>query len=216
MRNLTMHIMLVVLMSMASTKAFAYDIAVQNADGKTIYYNYINNGMELEVTYRNNDYNSYLGDIVIPEAVTYMNRTRKVTSIGSNAFYGCKYLTSVTIPNNVTSICGWAFQNCSKLISVTISNGVTSIGVCSFKGCSSLISLIIPNSVTSIGNSSFSGCSGLTMVTLPNSITTISDNLFSGCSCLTSVTIPNSVTSIGEYNQEIKGETNVEIIPVIA
>ena len=30
------------------------------------------------------------------------------------------------------------------------------------------------------------------------------------------VVIPNSVTCIGEYNQEIKGETNVEIIPVIA
>ena len=28
--------------------------------------------------------------------------------------------------------------------------------------------------------------------------------------------IPNSVTRIGEYNQEIKGETNVEIIPVSA
>ena len=36
------------------------------------------------------------------------------------------------------------------------------------------------------------------------------------CSGLTSLTIPNSVTSIGEYNQEIKGETNVEIISVIA
>jgi len=30
------------------------------------------------------------------------------------------------------------------------------------------------------------------------------------------VDIPNNVTNIGEYNQEIKGETNVEIIPVIA
>ena len=33
---------------------------------------------------------------------------------------------------------------------------------------------------------------------------------------IASVTIPDSVTSIGEYNQEIKGETNVEIIPVSA
>ena len=37
-----------------------------------------------------------------------------------------------------------------------------------------------------------------------------------GCSGLTSITIPNSVTTIGEYNQEIKGETNVEIIPLSA
>ena len=30
------------------------------------------------------------------------------------------------------------------------------------------------------------------------------------------VTIPDTVTTIGEYNQEIKGKTNVEIIPVSA
>ena len=46
--------------------------------------------------------------------------------------------------------------------------------------------------------------------------TSIGESAFFGCTILTSVTIPNSVTSIGEYNQEIKGETNVEIIPVSA
>lgn len=47
-------------------------------------------------------------------------------------------------------------------------------------------------------------------------VTEIGGEAFAYCHSLTSITIPNSVTSIGEYNQEIKGETNVEIIPVNA
>jgi len=67
--------------------ASAHDIEVQNADGVTIYYNYINNGTELAVTFLGSKYdsysNEYQGNVVIPEEVTYMNRTRKVTSIGN-------------------------------------------------------------------------------------------------------------------------------------
>ena len=58
-------------------------------------------------------------------------------------------------------------------------------------------------------------------VTIPEtvngySVTSIGNSAFSSCERITTITIPNSVTNIGEYNQEIKGETNVEIIPVIA
>ncbi len=53
--------------------ASAYDIEVENADGVTIYYNYITDATELEVTYKTTSYNSYSGNIVIPEEVTYMN-----------------------------------------------------------------------------------------------------------------------------------------------
>ena len=71
-------------------------------------------------------------------------------------------------------------------------------------------------SVTSIGGYAFRNCNGLTSITIPNSVTSIGNNAFEMCSSLTSITIPNSITSIGEYNQEIKGKTNVEIIPVSA
>ena len=156
--------------------ASAYDIEVKNADGVTIYYNYINNGTELEVTFRDSQhdfYFKYKGNVAIPEEVTYMNRTRKVTSIGDNAFEYCSGLTSVTIPNSVTSIGSQAFDGCKSLTSITIPNSVTSIGNYAFRECSGLTSVTIPNSVTSIGCNTFCGCSGLTSVTIPNSVTTL-------------------------------------------
>ena len=146
--------------------ASAYDIAVKNADGVTIYYNYYNNGTELEVT-RKSEYSSdrYSAAIInIPEEVTYMGRTRKVTSIGNEAFYNCRGLTSVSIPNSVTNIGYEAFRGCSGLTSVTIPNSVTSIGDDAFFSCSSLTTVTIPNSVTTIGKNAFGGCTGLTSV----------------------------------------------------
>jgi len=183
-----------ILLSMVGTKALAYDIKVENADGVTIYYNYINDGKELEVTCY-----GYSGSVVIPEEVTYMNRSRKVTSIGENAFDGCSELTSVTIPNSVTSIGKSAFYYCMKLTSISIPNSVTSIGVSAFQHCINLTSVTIPNSVTSIGDVAFAGCTSLTSVTIGTSVTSIGEGAFNGCSGLTSVTIPNSVTSIGDY-----------------
>ena len=47
---------------------------------------------------------------------------KDVTIIGQYAFYNCKSLTSVTIPNSVTSIGGYAFQNCSGLTEVHITD----------------------------------------------------------------------------------------------
>ena len=201
MKHLCTKILLAMLMSMMGINAFAHDIEVKNADGVTIYYNYINDGKELEVTFRGSYgseyYNEYQGNIVIPEEVTYMNRTRKVISIGSEAFYVCRGLTSVTIPNSVTSIGEGAFYDCRGLTSVTIPNSVTSIGNRTFYDCRGLTSVTIPNSVTSIGSEAFWNCSGLTSVTIPNSVTNIGNYAFYVCSGLTSVTIPNSVTSIG-------------------
>lgn len=55
----------------------AHNIEVKNTDGVTIYYNYINDGTELKVTFKGDysySYNEYQGNVVIPEEVTYMDR----------------------------------------------------------------------------------------------------------------------------------------------
>ena len=181
--------MLTALSLLMSIGANAYDVEIEG-----IYYNLNTEDCVAEVTRGDNKYES---DVIIPKSFLHDGVTYSVTSIGSYAFYNCRSLTSVTIPNSVTSIGDRAFYYCSGLTSVTIPNSVTSIDWNAFAFCSGLTSVTIPNSVTSIGNSAFSGCSGLTSITIPNSVTSIGDGAFSGCSGLTSVTIPESVTSIG-------------------
>ena len=82
-----------------------------------IYYNILSEEEKtVEVTYRGNysdSYsNEYTGSVVIPESVTYNGATYSVTSIGKEAFSGCIWLRSITIPNSVTSIGEFAFHGC--------------------------------------------------------------------------------------------------------
>lgn len=214
-------------MSMIGTKALAYDFAIDNTDGVTIYYKYINNGTELEVTYKDNSYRVYQGSVAIPENVTYMGRTRKVTSISKNAFYSCGGLTSITIPKSVTSIGEEAFNSCFSLTSVHISDLESWCKIKFGDGISNPLfhahhlflngveikDLVIPNSVTSIGNNLFRNCSNLTSITIPNSVTSIGWNAFFGCTGLTTITIPNSVTSIG--NNAFNGVDLISVVSLI-
>ncbi len=88
----------------------------------------------------------------------------ELTTIGDKAFYYCRSLTSVTIPDSVTTIGNEAFYQCHSLTSVTIPDSVTTIGDYAFYYCTSLTSVTIPDSVTTIGEGAFYYCSSLTIV----------------------------------------------------
>lgn len=219
MKHKYLKLLLVVLMGMAGLNVSAYDIAVENADGVTIYYNFINEGTELSVCQGNGvveDFYSedYSGSVVIPASVSYEDNIYPVTSIGKWAFQYCLGLTAVTIPNSVTFISEYAFSWCENLSSVYIPNSVTAIGDAAFIGCSKLTSITIPNSVTTVGKEIFDS-TGLSSplynatvffymppsyegaYTIPDGITTIAGSAFSYCTGLTSITIPDCLASVG-------------------
>ncbi len=150
-----------------------------------IKYDYDMSEMEAAVVkYEGNDV--YL---TIPSTVTVNGTDCSVTSIGDNAFYDCRSLTSVTIPSSVTSIGDGAFYICTSLTSVTIPDSVTSIGDSAFFTCGSLVSITIPSSVTSIGNSAFFSCESLVSITIPSSVTSIGENAFNSCYSLTDILV---------------------------
>ena len=124
------------------------------------------------------------------------------TSIGKNAFDGCRNLTDVVISSGVTSIGEDAFEFCEKLTNTSISNilkEATSIGEGAFRGCTSLTSVEIPKSVTSIDVAAFGQCSNLTSVKILGTITSIAKSTFIVCGKLRDIEIPVSVTSIGDW-----------------
>ena len=138
------------------------------------------------------------GEVKIPKTVLYNGAIYTVTAIKYNAFWNCRELTSIIIPNSVLAIEYLAFGNCSSLKKIEIPNSVVGIGTGAFAGCSSLTSITIPNGVTEISQDMFDGCSSLTSVTMSNSVTNIGIAAFYNCVNLTSITIPNSVTGINE------------------
>ena len=151
----------------------ASNTSVKNAEGVEIWYDFDSSTKTACVTYKGDNDNfysnyEYTGEVVIPSTVTYEGVEYSVTSIGSDAFYYCRGLISVTIPESVTSIGDYAFSYCNSLTSIMIPEGVTSIGASAFSVCSGLTSVTIPESVTSIGVDAFYKCRALTSITSKN------------------------------------------------
>jgi hypothetical protein len=126
------------------------------------------------------------GTGVAKTSVTAFSFPSSVTSISSNAFYGCQSLPSITIPASVISIESSAFMLCSCLINVDANNpNYSSLDGVLFNKNQTIL---IQSPVSKTGN-----------YTVPSSVTSIEVAAFWYCSGLTAITISSSVTSIGIY-----------------
>ena len=87
-----------------------------------------------------------------------------VIIIGDAAFYNCRGLTEIKLPDKLTTIEDFAFYYCSGISTVILPSTVQSIGQASFYGCTKMTEIYIPKSITEIPVGAFSQCIALSDV----------------------------------------------------
>ena len=113
---------------------------------------------------------------------------RKVTEIGTTAFYAATGLRDVTIPDSVTGIGPSAFYECGSLTGVSIPDSVLEIDDYAFCLCGSLKDVTIPDSVLRIGKMAFTA-SAIADITIPASVEEIGRWAFGSCHGLTDIEV---------------------------
>lgn len=137
----------------------------------------------------------YTGVIEIPESVIYEGDSYPVKVIADKAFFGCKSLSTITIPKTITRIGGHAFKGCSSLTTVNYNatNCVIAAGKAgkaitpAFEDCKSITNINLSADVVSIPEYIFWGCTGISEITIPEHVTSIGGRAFCDCSNLTKV-----------------------------
>lgn len=113
-----------------------------------------------------------------------------VTTITDYAFYGCKNLSNVKLPESLISIGKDAFSTCNKLETINIPSAITIIPNWCFYGCSSLKKIDLPEKLEVIDDLAFHDCKSLTQIYIPASVRNISLNqVFVGCKNLTDIIV---------------------------
>lgn len=132
-------------------------------------------------------------------AFTYCNGLTEVTlaniELGTNPFYQCENLASVTL-DNATFTGVNTFDGCASLKNVTLKN-MDTVGNNMFINCANLEKVSISN-VKNISTSLFSGKANLKEVSITGENVTIGESAFLRCSALSKVEL-KGVTAIDSY-----------------
>ena len=149
------------------------------------------------------DYTSNLSRIVLPEGIS---------TIGYMAFYKCRGIETVELPESLETIENGAFQR-NGLTAVVFPMKLRKVVSSAFAECTSLESVtftlneeVVPTSGNTdrlydcqIGEYAFSGCTSLNTVNLSRNIHRIEGYVFDGCSSLKSLELPDQLEYMGCY-----------------
>ena len=155
------------MMMLLPMAASAYDFEVNG-----IYYNFNTADQTATVTYDGegdngdkSDPNRYTGRVVIPSSVTYNGRTLKVARLSRDAFYNCKSLTEVVMPNTIKEIGNDCFYNCTSLVKADLPESIETVREGAFS-YTKISSVVLPESLSYLGQQAFSCCELLETVTV--------------------------------------------------
>lgn len=194
------------LLSFLSSSAYSFEV-----DG--VYYNILQDKASVSVTYRNTSYDTYIGDVVIPESVTHDGISYIVTEIGDRAFYKSATVTSISIPPTLKKIGLYSFQDANHIKKVYITDlsawcmmdfdsfysSPLAYGGSLLLNGQTVSSLDELNaSCTRIGKYAFYGNTTLQNVVIPDNIETIGACAFQGCSGMEYLEVGTNVVSMGE------------------
>ena len=116
-----------------------------------------------------------------------------VSSIGNQAFAGCKWLKCVRQAYGVTFIGDRAFSGCGVLEQVELSENLGRIGVRAFENCTSLREILLPEGLEEIPDRAFFRCHSLKKVSFPSTLKRIGREAFAYCRNLEMPVIPYGV-----------------------
>lgn len=105
----------------------------------------------------------YKGKIMIPPYVIWEGQRYSVVRVGNSAFNGCT-VTEVHLPSTVTSIGSKAFFGTRFLKEINLPNGLSDIGQMAFTG-SGLHCVLLPAGTHQIGDGAFALCDSLSAIT---------------------------------------------------
>lgn len=117
-----------------------------------------------------------------------------IKHIGPNAFYDCRYLRNIDIPeDSILQTIGYCAFACSSIMKFTVPPHLTEIGERAFFECPNLQEFEIPaNSKLKIMGECALMVSKISRISIPSDLEIISDNLFDHCNDLEIVDIPEN------------------------